>query len=268
MIESFIYSAINTAYEAGLVIMEVYQNEFDVEYKSDNSPLTLADKRAHDLISSRLFIHGIPILSEEGKEIPYSVRKEWTSLWMVDPLDGTKEFINRNGDFTVNIALIENNHPIAGVIYAPVPDLLYYALPGYGAFRISGALFKQIETGNLGSILSKSDLLPDKTNPDQYLIVASRSHQNAETAEYINSIMQTKKDAGFLARGSSLKFCAVAEGSANIYPRMGPTMEWDTAAGHAIAVQAGCKVTDPSTMKPLIYNKENLLNSFFVVERS
>jgi 3'(2'), 5'-bisphosphate nucleotidase len=268
MIENLIHTAILAAFDAGQSIMEVYgQENFSIEYKLDHSPLTLADKHAHTVISEYLTECGIPVLSEEGSDIPFGVRKYWSSFWLVDPLDGTKEFINRNGDFTVNIALISDQIPVAGVIYAPVPDLLYYALPGYGSFRMEGNCFRRNIELSLLRIMELSSLLPERTNRDDYVIVASRSHQSKETAEFIEQVNEPGMKVKYVSKGSSLKFCLLAEGSADLYPRMGPTMEWDTAAGHAIASLAGCTVTDPSTGKALVYNKESLLNPFFVVER-
>jgi 3'(2'), 5'-bisphosphate nucleotidase len=266
MIETLMLSAISAAYDAGLAIMEVYENEFDIEYKQDLSPLTLADKRAHQIVSEQLSSNGIPILSEEGAEIQYIERKAWTLFWMVDPLDGTKEFIKRNGDFTVNIALIENQVPIAGVIFAPVPDLVYYALPTYGAFRIEGKTLKDYKKQNLDELIGLSTRLPVIGESEHYCIVASRSHQNKETMDFIESVKSDKKIT-FLSIGSSLKFCAIAEGTADLYPRMGPTMEWDTAAGHAIAIQSGCSVLNVTNGSSLLYNKESLLNPYFVVKR-
>ena len=186
---------------------------------------------------------------------------------MVDPLDGTKEFINKNGDFTVNIALISDRTPVAGVIYAPVPDMIYFALPGYGSYRLEGKSLQLCNGNTLNEIIGLSAKLPENLHPGDYCIVASRSHQNKETADFIEKIKASRKDVSYLSKGSSLKFCLMAEGSADLYPRMGPTMEWDTAAGHAIAFHAGCTIFDPLTNKPLIYNKESLLNPYFVVER-
>jgi 3'(2'), 5'-bisphosphate nucleotidase len=267
MIEELILTAILASNEAGKAIMKIYLEDYDIEYKKDNSPLTLADKQAHSIITTYLEKSGIPILSEEGAEIPYNERKNWKSFWLVDPLDGTKEFINRNGDFTVNIALIQGGTPMAGVIYAPVPDMVYFALPGFGAFKISGNDLLNCNKLTLQDITRSAKKLPEMKDSDEYIIVASRSHQNSETIEFIEKIKTSRNNVVFLSKGSSLKFCALAEGSADIYPRMGPTMEWDTAAGHAIALHAGCAIYDASTHLPLIYNKESLLNPYFVVER-
>ncbi|NVO18274.1 MAG: 3'(2'),5'-bisphosphate nucleotidase CysQ [Bacteroidetes bacterium] len=267
MIDSLINIAIRAAIEAGTAIMDVYATDFAIELKSDKSPLTLADQRAHSIIAEYLEKTNLPILSEEGADIPFHERKDWISFWLVDPLDGTKEFINRNGDFTVNIALIEDSRSIAGVVYAPVPDLLYFALPLYGAFRVDGSYLKQEPFPSFSDILENSSRLPVMLNSEDYVIVASRSHQNEETSNLIQQISASRGKVTFLSKGSSLKFCAVAEGSADYYPRLGPTMEWDTAAGHAIALHAKCQVFNPETSEAIIYNKESLLNPFFIVER-
>jgi 3'(2'), 5'-bisphosphate nucleotidase len=206
MIEALIKTAIMAAFDAGKAIMKVYSDDFSVEYKEDQSPLTLADKQAHLIISGYLNDSGLPILSEEGAEIPYSERKDWKTFWLVDPLDGTKEFVNRNGDFTVNIALLTDNKPIAGVIYAPVPNLCYYALPGYGAFKIDGNLIPGFTDSTLADIIASSIRLPEKRNTDDYIIVASRSHQNKETADFIETYKESGKNVTFLSKGSSLKF--------------------------------------------------------------
>lgn len=248
--------------------MKIYSHDFKVEYKQDKSPLTQADITAHQIITSGLEPGGLPVLSEEGADIPFSVRSKWQQFWMVDPLDGTKEFVNRNGDFTVNIALIVGNLPVAGVIYAPVPDMMYFSLPGYGAFRIPGDKLKTTNFVSIDQIIQSSDKLPCKHPENNFVVVASRSHINQETKAFIDEISKSKSELTFLSKGSSLKFCAMAEGTADLYPRMGPTMEWDTAAGHAIATQAGCNVINPVSGTPLIYNKESLLNPWFVVAKN
>lgn len=244
--------AIAAAREAGKAILEVYSSDFAVEHKDDKSPLTLADKRSHEVIEKRLSAldSAIPILSEEGKGIPYEERKNWEYFWLVDPLDGTKEFVKRNGEFTVNIALIHRSRPVLGVIYVPVTDTLYHGHEGGGSFREKdGAAIK----------------LPAWTKRGRFTIVGSRSHAGRELADFVEEMKKKHGDVDFIASGSSLKLCLVAEGRADIYPRLGPTMEWDTAAGQAIAEQAGCPVTRHDTGEPLRYNKENLLNPWFLV---
>jgi 3'(2'), 5'-bisphosphate nucleotidase len=239
------------AKEAGRAIMAVYNGEHEVELKADNSPLTAADKASHAVIVAGLkqAFPEIPILSEEGAEIPYSVRKQWQRFWLVDPLDGTKEFIRRNGEFTVNIALVEDGYPVAGVVYVPVQDKLYFGIKGEGAW---------IEPPGGADPVAIEVREPD----DQVglTVVMSRSHPSPELAAYLKGV----KVAEALPVGSSLKLCVVAEGLADLYPRLGPTMEWDTAAGHAVAEAAGARVTTPEG-ESLRYNKENLLNPFFVV---
>ncbi len=255
---------IKTSINAGVAILDVYNTEFGVEYKRDNSPLTVADKKAHDIISAALSKTGMPVLSEEGKEIPFSVREKWEKFWLVDPLDGTKEFIKRNGEFTVNIALIENGSPILGVVYAPVLDELYL---GYiqGAFKIENA--SKSLSGNISKWGQHSKQLPITQNTDTYKIVASRSHLSIETEGFIKKKKQEFSEIEIVSKGSSLKLCLVAEGTANVYPRFAPTMEWDTAAGHAIIKAAGGRVLKvQSQSEELKYNKEDLLNPWFIAE--
>ena len=241
------------AKEAGDAIMQIYSQDFEVEYKQDSSPLTLADKKANDIIENRLnqLSVNLPILSEEGKEIPYEERKHWEYFWLVDPLDGTKEFVKKNGEFTVNIALIHKDAPVLGVVYAPALGICYWAKQGEGAFK-------------------DGQRLPLKTEiqRETYKIVASRSHMSDETQAFIDNI-DTDKDKELISIGSSLKICLVAEGEADIYPRLGPTMEWDTGAAHTIVNESNCKLTEYSQCnikKQLTYNKVNLLNKWFILE--
>ena len=252
--------AIGAALKAGEAIMEIYNSEdFEVELKGDNSPLTKADKAAHEIIVSYLANSSLPILSEEGSDIPYAERKNWNCFWMVDPIDGTKEFIKRNGEFTVNIALIENQKPILGVVYAPALKGLYFAEEGVGSFKMEGISSIEDTYKSEGIDLSKSSY------PEIYTLVVSKSHMNKETQEFVD---RKEKEFGEIATasfGSSLKICKVAEGSAHCYPRFGPTMEWDTAAAHAIAIFASNSVDEINTTLNLIYNKENLLNPYFIV---
>lgn len=241
--------AINAAMLGGEEILKIYNDEFEVSFKEDNSPLTIADKNANDIIESFLENSKIPILSEEGRDIPYQERKNWERLWIVDPLDGTKEFVKRNGEFTVNIALIENGKPILGVIYVPVTSVLYYASKK-GAFRKSNN-----ETVQLPIVSSKRN----------FVAVGSRSHQSDETKVYFDELTKKHGDVDVISMGSSIKICLVAEGSADVYPRFAPTMEWDTAAGHAIAIYSGKKLIDYKTKKEMMYNREQLLNNWFIV---
>jgi 3'(2'), 5'-bisphosphate nucleotidase len=253
---------VNAALEAGKEILHVYSSSFSVESKKDKSPLTEADKRAHAVITKALEGTKIPILSEEGLLPEFEKRKNWKQFWMVDPLDGTKEFVNRNGEFTVNIALIENGKPTMGVIYIPITKEIYFA--DDLAYKID--TFSEPVT-SLTQLLKKAIQLPIKQCRKDYVILGSRSHMNQETKEFIQNLNENEQNIDIVSKGSSLKFCMIAEGSADIYPRFAPTMEWDTAAGQAIANAAGVHVINWETKKPMTYNKENLLNSWFVVKR-
>ena len=293
------------ARKAGEAIMEIYDSDdFNVELKGDGSPLTRADKAAHLVIAEGLEKHfpEIPVLSEEGKDIPYHTRKNWQTFFLVDPLDGTKEFIKRNGEFTVNIALIEDGNPITGVVYAPVLDNMYAAeidASGHWQKQVSSSKFqvssnsevKGSQTPGASSqqnpvsnskfqVSSNSEAKenqvpvassqqpeeqPETRNQKPYRIVASRSHNNELTEAFIEEKRKLHGDVELVPMGSSLKICLVAEGKADVYPRLGPTMEWDTAAAHAVALAAGCTVLEYKSNTPLTYNKENLLNPFFIV---
>jgi 3'(2'), 5'-bisphosphate nucleotidase len=238
------------ARDAGAAIMEIYAGEFNVELKGDNSPLTCADRASHEVIMAGLqqAYPDIPILSEEGVAIPYAERSAWQRFWLVDPLDGTKEFIKRNGEFTVNIALVEEGLVVAGVVYVPASDTMYCGVSGVGCWVSEGS-------GEARSIqVREADHAAGLT------VVMSRSHPSPELEAYLQNL--TVAEA--LPVGSSLKLCVVAEGKADLYPRLGPTMEWDTAAGHAVVEAAGGTVTQEDGT-PLRYNKENLLNPYFIV---
>jgi 3'(2'), 5'-bisphosphate nucleotidase len=248
-----IQDIVTIAKEAGNAIMQVYKQDFEVEYKQDSSPLTLADKKANDIIEDGLnqLSVNFPILSEEGKETPYEDRKHWEYFWLVDPLDGTKEFVKKNGEFTVNIALIHKDTPVLGVVYAPALDICYWSKLGKGTYK-------------------DGQKLPLRTEKQRktYKIVISRSHMSEETQTFIDAI-DTQKEKKLVSIGSSLKICMVSEGEADIYPRIGPTMEWDTAAAHAIANEAGCCLIEHRNKKTLSYNrKKTLLNNSFIVTRS
>ena len=256
--------AIKAAIEAGEAILKVYATNFDVEVKGDQSPLTLADKNANTVINGYLQKTEFPIISEENRQLDFSERKSWESCWIVDPLDGTKEFIKRNGEFTVNIALVTKGNPILGVIYVPVSKTLYFTKEDASkAYK----LILESEAISVESIfLNASEILPAQNSAEVIKIVGSRSHLNADTERFISEIEKENK-VEIVSKGSSLKFCLVAEGEAHIYPRYAPTMEWDTAAGQAICQAAGVKVIDNSTQRPLRYNKENLLNPYFLVRK-
>jgi 3'(2'), 5'-bisphosphate nucleotidase len=265
--ENNLKTSIKAALVAGDEILKVYNSDdFDVNVKSDNSPLTRADKNAHKIIVEYLTETNLPILSEEGKDIPYVERSHWKQYWLVDPLDGTKEFIKRNGEFTVNIALIENSVPVLGVIYVPVTKDLYFSSKELGAYK---AINQDAESfnGNTKQLMQSSFKLPFVTENETYTVVGSRSHMNEETEEFIAKIKAEHGEIDFMSRGSSLKICMVAEGLANIYPRFAPTMEWDTGAGHAIALGAGCTVIQADEKTQVKYNKQDLLNPWFIVRR-
>ena len=256
-------SVVDIARKAGQEIMKIYNSSYEISLKKDNSPLTLADKRSHEIIIKGLQeISDLPVLSEEGSSIPYNKRKKWDAFWLVDPLDGTKEFIKKNGEFTVNIALIKENQPVFGVVYAPAKGILYYGGVDFGAFCVSDG---------------KEDAIGGNS-PTKFTVVTSKSHMNNETRAFIDRLKEItgNKEIETISVGSSLKICLVAEGKATLYPRLGPTMEWDTAAAHAILKGAGGKVISYdsfnklNTLKELCekeelkYNKENLLNPFFI----
>ncbi|RXG27150.1 3'(2'),5'-bisphosphate nucleotidase CysQ [Leeuwenhoekiella palythoae] len=256
-------TAINAALEAGKRILEIYHNEdFDVDFKSDASPLTKADTASHHIIMSYLEKTGIPVLSEEGKDIAYETRNEWEYLWIVDPIDGTKEFIKKNGEFTVNIALIQNGVPILGVIYVPVLQELFYAAKDLGSFKA----FEISTTATESEVLAAGQQLPLAQERRQYTAVASKSHLSRETEDYIKGLEAEYGEVAMISKGSSLKLCMVAEGKADCYPRFAPTMEWDTAAGSAICKYAGKTVLDWETKKEMVYNRADLLNNWFLVE--
>ncbi|MBO7068908.1 MAG: 3'(2'),5'-bisphosphate nucleotidase CysQ [Bacteroidaceae bacterium] len=249
------------ALEAGAEIMKIYTDpaqDFGIEKKADNSPLTLADKAAHDCIVRYLQETSVPVLSEEGQHLPYEERKAWHRLWIVDPLDGTKEFIKKNGEFTVNIALVEDGVPVLGVIYIPATDVMYYGIVGKGSW-------KQISSKKAVHVRENLPI-EEVGRGAAFRIVASRSHMSPETEAYIDEARRMYPNVELISSGSSIKICLVAEGTADSYPRFAPTMEWDTAAGDAIARAAGKRVTNTETGCPLMYNKEDLHNPWFLVE--
>jgi 3'(2'), 5'-bisphosphate nucleotidase len=244
------------ALKAGEAILEVYNtDDFGVDFKGDSSPLTKADKKGHEVIVSFLEKTNLPILSEEGVSIPFEERKNWKRYWCVDPLDGTKEFIKRNGEFTVNIALIENGVPILGVVSVPVLGKLFYGMKGEGAWLEIDSNKKILDPKT-----TPSDLVEIKKH-DGLRIVASRSHLSKETQDFIDEL----SNPSTVSMGSSLKFLVLAQGDADIYPRFAPTMEWDTAAAHGVLLGLGYQVFRYPSLEPLVYNKENLLNPYFIV---
>lgn len=254
--------AVDAAVKAGLAILQIYDRDFEVTYKADESPLSEADTASNNIICPLLRdLDNFPILSEENREIVYRDRENWNRFWLVDPLDGTKEFIKKNGEFTVNIALIENGLPVLGVVYAPVLHSLYYGTSDHGSFKCENVK----ENLPFETIFSNSKKLPVEKTGSAYKVVASRSHSNEETITFINSLKNDHGEIEEVSIGSSLKLCLVAEGNADIYPRLGPTMEWDTAAAHAVVKYAGKNVKIYNEDKELCYNKQNLLNPWFVV---
>ncbi len=238
--------------KAGAAVLDVYHSDFDVTTKEDRTPLTLADRRSHEILAAGLreLTPNVPILSEEGKDVPYSKRRSWERFWLVDPLDGTKEFIKRNGEFTINVALIEKDRPILGIVYVPDQGRLFLGITDRGAWEKT-----ETETRPL-------KILPPP--PDRPLVVvSSRSHPSSDMEAFLEKLPPHQRRP----RGSALKFCSVAAGEADFYPRFGPTWEWDTAAGHAVVTAAGGVVVDPRGI-PLRYNKPELINGYFLVAPS
>lgn len=268
MDKMILLTAIRAALEAGKEIMAVYTNpeaDFKIEKKADNSPLTVADRKSHAIIAKFLQQTPYPLLSEEGKQIPFEKRRNWNELWIVDPLDGTKEFIKRNGEFTVNIAFVQDGIPQAGVIYIPVKQELFFADCAYGAYKAS-SITRLPDDATLDSLMSQAQRLPYARERQNFVIVASRSHLTPETEAYIHKMQQQHAHVETISKGSSLKLCLIAEGNADVYPRFAPTMEWDTAAGHAIIRAAGKEVYQAGKTEPLQYNKTDLLNPWFIAE--
>lgn len=255
--------AILAALEAGKEILKIYHSgDFNIQIKGDNSPLTKADTASHKVIMRYLNKTEIPVLSEEGRAIDYRERKDWKQLWIVDPIDGTKEFIKRNGEFTVNIALVENQKTKIGVIFVPATRVLYFSTKEMGAFKIK----VNFENCDVETLISSASKLPLEREDPTYTIVASRSHMSPDTEAYVQDMQEKYGEVNLISKGSSLKLCMVAEGQANCYPRFAPTMEWDTAAGQAICEHAGFQVIDWKTKGPMLYNREELLNNWFLVK--
>ena len=264
--KDILYIAVRAALEAGKRILDIYEDpssDFGIERKADNSPLTVADKASHAVIQSFLSLTPYPVLSEEGRLTDYAERKGWTTLWVVDPLDGTKEFIKKNGEFTVNIALVEKGVPVAGVIYVPVKRCLYFASEGLGAFKLEDIV--SLDSESLPQLMERALRLPAREERGKFVVVASRSHSTPETEAYIAQMRRQHAEVELCSSGSSLKICLVAEGKADVYPRFAPTMEWDTAAGHAIVRAAGGDIWQTDGSAPLHYNKEDLHNPWFIV---
>ncbi len=270
MIQPYLVTALHAALDAGIAVLEVYSGDFSIETKADDSPLTLADRRSHSIITSGLEALKIPVLSEEGRNIAYAERQGWESLWIVDPLDGTKEFIKRNGEFTINIALVRRRRPILGVVYVPAEKQLYFAADSLGAYRMKVEDPAGLSENPMDDFLNNAERISaDSFSVARpYTIVGSRSHATPQLEAYVEEKRQEQGRVDFIAAGSALKFCRVAEGSADLYPRLGPTMEWDTAAGQAVAEAAGAAVFVKDTAEPLLYNKKDLTNPWFIVSNS
>lgn len=258
-----LYSAIKTALEAGKIIMDFYAQNISATYKADQSPVTQADITAGKFINEALMPLGFPIINEETQIPNYETRKHFTKFWLIDPLDGTKEFLKRNGEFSVNIALIDLNLPVLGIIYLPAKQLLYFAEESIGSYKFD--MSQSFFSSTLEELIAISQKLPLPNNRTTPRIIGSRSSEKKETAKQVDLLKQLHPNAEVLYLGSSLKFCLLAEGSADYYPRFSPCMEWDTAAGHAIAKFAGKTVFDVSTKNELLYNKKSLENPNFIV---
>jgi 3'(2'), 5'-bisphosphate nucleotidase len=254
--EKYLLEVSNLAIIAGNKIMDHYQIETKIMIKEDQSPLTKADLDSNNIIFSGLqkIDHSIPIISEESL-VDWQIRKEWKKYWLIDPLDGTKEFINKNGEFTVNIALIENNTPVLGVIFAPAISKLYYASKNFGSFTLCCNKFLE----NLDK--SSKNQVNKKKESDHLFVIGSRSHSNKRFDKWLtNNIL----NYDLIKRGSSLKFCNIAEGYSDLYPRFGPTNEWDIAAGHIILIEAGGSIYSTDNNKIVYNSKESMLNPDFI----
>lgn len=264
---NLLISAVNASIRAGALIMEVYNSDdFQVNLKSDKTPLTLADRLAHDIIKNDLSRTLIPVLSEEGRNIVYEERKGWEYFWIVDPLDGTKEFIKRNGEFTVNVALIHNGYPLLGVVYVPVTNELYFSFIPEGSYKVANLLPQKDANYSYDDLIAKANPLPFEISRDCIVVVESRSHVSPETIEYIEQLKGRFGKLDSISRGSSLKMCMIAEGLADVYPRLSLSSEWDTAAGQAIVEGAGFQVITYDTRERMQYNKEELVNPWFIVK--
>ncbi|KJD36755.1 3'-5'-bisphosphate nucleotidase [Tamlana sedimentorum] len=256
--------AIEAALLAGEEILKIYNKDFSIEIKDDKSPLTEADLASNEIIVKKLQETNIPIISEENKTIDFATRKTWSQCWIVDPIDGTKEFIKKNGEFTVNIALVENGNTKLGIIYVPVSKELYYTnVDQTKAYKT----IISAQDSAIDALLFKAEdeINKAEANTSEIKVVGSRSHMNDDTLQFVESLKTNGKEVEIVSKGSSLKFCLVAEGKAHVYPRFAPTMEWDTAAGQAICEAVGLAVIDQGTKQPMVYNRENLLNNYFLV---
>jgi len=273
VLRTLLHDAVYATLLASRKVKEIYDSrDFGVNLKSDSTPLTKADTIADNEIRDSLLHTFIPLLSEERRMVHYEERANWSLYWLVDPIDGTREFIKTNGEFTVNIALIEEGHPVIGVICLPAMQKLYFAARDFGSFRIAGDVLNSLQTKEdctPEKLIAMAERLPLSKDPKRpYTVVSSRSHLAPEMSEYFEVLRAQHPDMlDPIPRGSSEKFCMVAEGSADLYPRITKTSEWDTAAGQAICELAGCEVVTKDTFEPLVYNKETMLNPPFIVRR-
>ena len=264
--KTLIYSATEAALLAGKKVLEIYNTDFDVYIKNDASPVTNADFESNKIIKKVLAKHKFPIISEESKSVPYSERLKWNYFWLIDPIDGTKEFINKKDEFTVNIALIKKNTPVLGVVYAPMTSELYTGDSFFLSRKINVNL-NDFHFSCVNNIFEKSVVLPKNIKRDNLVILSSRSHVNQITLDYIDTLKKDNKNLEIVIMGSSLKICKIAEGEADIYPRLGPTKEWDTAASHAILKYSGGNLLDTNGCE-LLYNKSNFYHSNFIASIS
>jgi 3'(2'), 5'-bisphosphate nucleotidase len=269
-LQQLLHIAVLASIKAGKRIAEIYETEFEVIIKQDYTPVTIADKEANKIIEDELLITKIPVLGEEGEHYSYAIRKNWDLLWIVDPLDGTKEFVKRNGEFTVNIGLSNNGVTILGVIFSPVFKDIYFAADGIGAFKINRHVYMNNQEAicnaqTIDEMIQFADKLPLQKLPETYTIVASRSHHNPELKKYMKQL-ELNQSVNSIYSGSSIKMCWVAEGLAHEYPRFGRTMEWDTCAGHSILKNAGGTIIDTLKYLPIAYNKENIENPSFIAK--
>ncbi len=249
--------ALKAAFAAGEKIMEIYSEKISVDFKTDGSPLTEADKASHETIVEFLKDTGIPVLSEEGKDIEFDERSKWEYYWLVDPLDGTKEFIKKNGEFTVNIALMKNGVPLSGVIFQPTAGKAFAGIAGDGLYMFT--MSDKPIISNERRIKSEIGKELHKTR-----VIASRSHMSENTESFINDLRNKQENVELVNAGSSLKFCLLAEGKADVYPRFAPTMEWDTAAGHALLKAVGKNIYLFPSGEEMTYNKPKLINDWFI----
>ncbi|MBN2613062.1 MAG: 3'(2'),5'-bisphosphate nucleotidase CysQ [Bacteroidales bacterium] len=264
-----LHIAINAAIEAGKQIIRVYHSgNFGIEQKNDATPVTIADIESNNVLQKSLAATRLPVLSEEAANIHFSQRKLWKKYWLVDPLDGTKEFIKRNDEFSVNIALMNEYTPVAGIIFAPVTRILYYSLPGKGVFKVYLDTVDDHAAESMTEIAGKAERLHGTTQRRDMVVIASKSHKSSQLKDYITELKKKTLTVKVISMGSALKFGLIAEGAADVYPRFGPTMEWDTAAGHAIMNELGFHVNDALTGLPLSYNKPDLKNPWFIAKNN